>query len=97
MILVAMVLKFKPTNALYKKKKSKVSSLKWGPLIGFCYRGFIPLCIATNLNLRYPLYTTGGEVFAFTWAIFLSALIYVWFPLMMLKVINSDESTRANP
>ena len=96
-VLMTLLLKLKPTNALYKKRQSKVSSLKWGPLLGFCFRGFIPLCIATNLNLRYPLFTTWGEILAFIWAVFLSAVIYVWFPFKMLKVINSDESTRMNP
>lgn len=70
-----------------KARKEKYDSMKWGPLLGFCYRGFIPLCISTQLNWAMPMYTTTGEFIALCWTVFLSCIIYIWLPITMLRVI----------
>jgi len=69
----------------------------WGPLLGFCYRGFIPLCISTQINIRQPLFTSSGETIGLVWASLLCCIIYIWFPLTMIYVVSVPKAKLLEP
>ena len=80
-----------------KIRNDKLDTKRWGPLLGFCYRGFLPLCISTQLNYGWPLLTTSGEMIAYAWSLFLSVVIYIWFPLTMIYVISVPKERLLEP
>jgi len=68
------------------------AALYWNPLLGFCFRGCIPLCISLYLNLQYPLFTANGEVTAFVFSVVLGFIFFCWFQYQLVYFIWVDKA-----
>jgi hypothetical protein len=79
------------------KSEATLKGSRWGPVLGFCINGFIPLCISTNLAMRNPADSRSGEVISMIWMAFHGSILYIWFPMTMAKVIRATPEQLADP
>lgn len=92
-----LYLRVRTSEKVLKKQQATLKSSKWGPVLGFCFNGFIPLCVSTQLAIRYSSFTTSGEVIAMIWMTFHACILYIWFPYTMIRVIMVPKEKLLEP